>query len=161
MDVTALFKNVVDTIAKLEVATAEAVTKEFTSASFSDYVCDQLSQAQADDDADIRKSRLAHLAENVKYIQKQGGWDSSATATLPVFSGPNSVQAQTAWRERSERDQHTASAAAANMSQGWIMKGDGEEAEEPEAEVSEVQKADPLGYIDLNCSEFLADEESW
>ena len=90
----------------------QAEMKDFaTKAEFLTYCKEQITLAKAEKDPEIQKARLTHLLVNVGIVQKNGFEDTGATS-LPIFSGPLSVQAQTAWKERSESETSPQAASA-------------------------------------------------
>lgn len=91
-----------------EVPTAEV--REFaTKAEFLQYAKEQISLAKSEEPAD-QKARLTHLFANVEIVKN--GFEDSSTMSIPVFSGPLSVQAQTAWKERSQNNTSVQAAIA-------------------------------------------------
>lgn len=84
-------------LAKL--APSEPALKEMTVEQFLEYAKAEIEKARAEGDA--AEPRLLHLRQNIA-VAKAAYADSVGTA-LPVYSGPDSIQAQTAWMERSEK----------------------------------------------------------
>lgn len=85
--------------------------QEFTKAEFFQYALEQIKKAGEEKYEELRKSRLQHLLTNLQDVQKNGFQDTE-TKKVPVYSGKLSVESQTAWKERSEKDISPAAAAA-------------------------------------------------
>lgn len=102
--------------------------REFaTKAEFAAYAQSELVKASGEADPEERVARLKHLSENVRHVNTLKFEDTGAKA-LPVYAGKLSVQAQTAWRERSTQDITVAQAAASQAPgpKGYAQKGHAE-----------------------------------
>ena len=93
-----------------------AELQEFSKAEFLAYALEQVKKAreEAEDQPEMFKARFEHLKVNIDEVRKNGFEDGSRRS-LPVFRGPLSVQAQTAWKERKERTISTSQALAAQQ----------------------------------------------
>lgn len=97
---------------------------------FLKYAQEQVVLAKADTDDAIMKARLEHLRVNTELAQKN--FQDNSSKKLPLFRGPLSVEAQTAWKERSEKDISPTAAAASTQPgpKGFSQKnGSGSETE--------------------------------
>lgn len=110
MDIDKTLDQLESDLAGLLSETPPVELREFASKrDFLAYAKEQITLAKSDE-AEVRKARLQHLLVNTE-LAKNGFQDTGAKS-LPVFSGPLSVQAQTAWKERSEKETTPAAAAA-------------------------------------------------
>ena len=82
--------------------TPPADIRALTKMEFLQYALDQIELAKGES-AEDRKPRVQHLMVNVDTLAKAGGFEDTGAKSIPVYSGPLSVQAQTAWKEQSER----------------------------------------------------------
>jgi hypothetical protein len=86
-----------DLLTHEDISTAETV--EMTLEQFVEYCKSEIAKAKADEDP---APRIAALQKAVE-LAKMENWEDGATASIPVFGGELSVQAQSAHSEMSEQ----------------------------------------------------------
>lgn len=91
---------------------------------FGAYAQAELLKAAGETDSEERVARLKHLLENVRHAATLKFHDKGGKS-LPVYAGKLSVQAQTAWKERSTQEISLQQAAASQAPgpKGYAQKG--------------------------------------